>query len=42
MAVLDDIARGLESVLADGNNILVVADARGGRVLWRSGGAPGC
>ncbi len=36
MAVLDDIARGLESVLADGNNILVVADARG-RVLWRSG-----
>jgi hypothetical protein len=36
LAVLDDISRGLESVLADGNNILVVADARG-RVLWRSG-----
>jgi hypothetical protein len=36
LSVLDDISRGLESVLADGNNILVVADARG-RVLWRSG-----
>ena len=36
MAVLDDISRGLESVIADGENILVVADARG-RVLWRSG-----
>ncbi|MCX2712895.1 helix-turn-helix domain-containing protein [Mycolicibacterium sp. J2] len=38
LAVLDDISRGLESVLADGSNILVVADARG-RVLWRSGAA---
>lgn len=36
LSVLDDISRGLETVLADGNNILVVADARG-RVLWRSG-----
>lgn len=35
-AVLEDISRGLESVIADGSNILVVADARG-RVLWRSG-----
>ncbi|QCB49163.1 GAF domain-containing protein [Rhodococcus sp. PAMC28707] len=34
--VLDDLARGLESVVQDGNNILVVAD-RHGRVLWRSG-----
>lgn len=36
MAVLDDVSRGLESLIADGDNILVVADARG-RVLWRSG-----
>jgi GAF domain len=36
LAVLEDITRGLESVIADGSNILVVADARG-RVLWRSG-----
>ena len=36
LAVLDDISRGLESVIDDGENILVVADARG-RVLWRSG-----
>lgn len=35
-AVLDDLTHGLESVIADGDNILVVADA-GGRVLWRSG-----
>lgn len=34
--VLDDLTRGLDSVIADGDNILVVADARG-RVLWRSG-----
>ncbi|WP_072802986.1 GAF domain-containing protein [Rhodococcoides yunnanense] len=34
--VLDDLARGLESVVQDGDNILVVAD-RHGRVLWRSG-----
>src|SRR4051812_27148107 len=34
--VLDDIARGLESLVAEGENILVVADAAG-RVLWRSG-----
>ena len=36
LTVLDDISRGLESVIDDGENILVVADARG-RVLWRSG-----
>lgn len=36
LAVLDDVTRGLESVIDDGRNILVVADARG-RVLWRSG-----
>nr|WP_296763619.1 GAF domain-containing protein [Rhodococcus sp. (in: high G+C Gram-positive bacteria)] len=34
--ILDDLARGLESVVQDGDNILVVAD-RHGRVLWRSG-----
>ncbi|NED63921.1 transcriptional regulator, partial [Streptomyces sp. SID10244] len=34
--VLDDLTRGLDSVIADGDNILVVADAEG-RVLWRSG-----
>jgi hypothetical protein len=36
MSVLDDVSRGLESLVAEGDNILVVADARG-RVLWRSG-----
>jgi hypothetical protein len=36
MDVLDEISRGLESLVADGENILVVADAKG-RVLWRSG-----
>jgi hypothetical protein len=36
MAVLDEITRGLESLVAEGDNILVVADAQG-RVLWRSG-----
>jgi hypothetical protein len=36
LAVLDDVSRGLESVIDDGDNILVIADARG-RVLWRSG-----
>jgi hypothetical protein len=36
LAVLDDVSRGLESVIDDGDNILVLADARG-RVLWRSG-----
>ncbi|QEN12455.1 GAF domain-containing protein [Mycolicibacterium sp. ELW1] len=36
MAVLDEVSRGLESLVADGTNILVVADAQG-RVLWRSG-----
>ncbi|WP_202915130.1 MULTISPECIES: GAF domain-containing protein [unclassified Mycolicibacterium] len=36
MAVLDDVTRGLESVIEEGENILVIADARG-RVLWRSG-----
>ncbi|GAY14706.1 GAF domain-containing protein [Mycobacterium sp. shizuoka-1] len=35
-AVLDEVSRGLESIIADGTNILVVADS-GGRVLWRSG-----
>ncbi|WP_460358440.1 helix-turn-helix domain-containing protein [Mycobacterium sp. ZZG] len=34
--VLDEISHGLESLVADGDNILVVADAHG-RVLWRSG-----
>ncbi len=34
--VLDEIAHGLESLVAEGENILVVADAAG-RVLWRSG-----
>ena len=38
MAVLDEISRGLESIVAEGVNILVVADAKG-RVLWRSGGS---
>jgi hypothetical protein len=36
MAVLEEISRGLESIVAEGVNILVVADAKG-RVLWRSG-----
>ncbi|CAN3126893.1 GAF domain-containing protein [Mycobacterium sp. smrl_JER01] len=36
MEVLGEISHGLESLVADGDNILVVADARG-RVLWRSG-----
>lgn len=35
-AVLDDVSRGLESLIEGGDNILVVADARG-RVLWRFG-----
>lgn len=34
--VLDEISHGLESLVAEGANILVVADAKG-RVLWRSG-----
>ncbi|MGV9796111.1 GAF domain-containing protein [Gordonia sp. NPDC003422] len=34
--ILEDLTRGLDAVIADGDNILVVAD-RGGRVLWRSG-----
>ena len=36
--VLDEVSRNLESLIAEGDNILVVADARG-RVLWRSGSA---
>lgn len=36
MDVLDEISHGLESLVAEGENILVVADAQG-RVLWRSG-----
>ncbi|MBX7434821.1 GAF domain-containing protein [Mycobacterium sp. Y57] len=36
LEVLDEISHGLESLVADGENILVVADAQG-RVLWRSG-----
>lgn len=36
--VLEDLTRGLDSVIADGDNILVVADAAGS-VLWRSGSA---
>ena len=34
--ILDDRAHGLESVVQDGDNLLVVAD-RHGRVLWRNG-----
>lgn len=37
--VVDEVARGLDSVICDGHNILVIADERG-RVLWRSG-SPG-
>ncbi|MBO0681459.1 GAF domain-containing protein [Mycolicibacterium sp. S2-37] len=36
MSVLDDLSRGLESLIVEGDNILVVADACG-RVLWRAG-----
>ena len=36
LEVLGEISHGLESLVADGENILVVADAQG-RVLWRSG-----
>jgi hypothetical protein len=36
VAVLDEVSRSLESIVAEGDNILVVADAQG-RVLWRSG-----
>jgi GAF domain len=39
LAVLDEVSRGLESLVTEGDNILVVADAKG-RVLWRSG-SPG-
>lgn len=35
-AVLDELTFGLDSVISDGDNILVVADADG-HVLWRSG-----
>src|SRR5689334_18085022 len=38
LGVLDEVSRNLESLIADGDNILVVADALG-RVLWRSGSA---
>ncbi|OZC34052.1 diguanylate cyclase [Gordonia polyisoprenivorans] len=34
--VLDDLTFGLDAVISDGHNILVVADAAG-HVLWRSG-----
>lgn len=36
MGVLDELSRSLESLIAEGDNILVVADAQG-RVLWRAG-----
>lgn len=36
LEILDDLTRGLDMLIADGDNILVVADADG-RVLWRSG-----
>ncbi|MGY4710752.1 GAF domain-containing protein [Mycolicibacterium sp. CBM1] len=36
MTVLDEVSRGLGSIVADGASILVVADSAG-RVLWRSG-----
>ena len=38
LAVLDEVSRNLETLIADGDNILVIADASG-RVLWRSGSA---
>ncbi|MBD0859602.1 GAF domain-containing protein [Gordonia sp. zg691] len=36
VGVVDELARGLDALIADGDNILVIADARG-HVLWRSG-----
>lgn len=36
VSVLAELSRGLESLIADGDNILVIADAHG-RVLWRAG-----
>src|SRR4051794_14401850 len=36
LAILDEVSRNVESLIAEGDNILVVADARG-RVLWRQG-----
>lgn len=36
IAVLEELSRGLASLVAEGDNILVVADAMG-TVLWRSG-----
>ena len=36
LGVLDEVSRNLETLIVEGNNILVVADALG-RVLWRSG-----
>ncbi len=36
LAVLDEVSRNMEALVAEGDNILVVADARG-RVLWRTG-----
>ncbi|TFV59242.1 GAF domain-containing protein [Mycobacterium sp. PS03-16] len=36
MAVLDELSRSLESLIEEGDNILVIADAQG-RVLWRAG-----
>lgn len=38
LGVLDEVSRNLETLIAEGDNILVIADARG-RVLWRSGSA---
>ncbi|SIS23648.1 helix-turn-helix domain-containing protein [Williamsia sterculiae] len=38
VGVLEEMSRGLGSLTADGDNIVVVADSRG-RVLWRSGHA---
>jgi hypothetical protein len=38
LAVLDEVSRNLEALIVEGDNILVLADARG-RVLWRSGAA---
>ncbi|MGV9480084.1 GAF domain-containing protein [Gordonia aichiensis] len=34
--VLDDLTGGLDAMIADGDNILVIADASG-RILWRGG-----
>jgi len=39
MAVLDEVSRGLESLVAEGDNILVIADAQGRVSLVRPTGS---